>query len=46
MDNTSRVAAWIATAIGVVAAIYFSHDPERLFGFLIPFGVEVWYIVN
>ena len=42
MDNASRVAA----AIGVVAAIYFSHNPECLFGFLIPFGLEVWYIVS
>ena len=46
MNTASRVAAWIATAIGVVVAIYFSHDPECLFGFLIPFGVEVWYMAS
>lgn len=36
MDDVIKIAAWITTTIGVVIAIYYTHDPRCLCGFLIP----------
>lgn len=44
VSNIVMIVAWIVVALCVFSALYFTHDPVCLCGFMAPAMLELFYI--